>query len=62
MKNIFETKEESTSRESVYFWMNKYISLLEKYNELLLKEAEDFDKEDDLTKSDLSHTSFKKSH
>ena len=40
MKKIFEAKEEDTSRESVYYWMNKYIALLEKYNELLLKESE----------------------
>ena len=41
MKNVFEVKEENTNRETVYYWMNKYISLLEKYNELLLKEAEE---------------------
>lgn len=29
--------DESDSSESVYYWMNKYIGLLEKYNELLVK-------------------------
>jgi len=28
-------KESSAEANSVYFWMNKYIQLLEKYNELL---------------------------
>lgn len=39
MKRIFDPKEEPASRENVYYWMNKYISLLEKYNELLLQLA-----------------------
>ena len=37
MKRLMETREEAENSESVYFWMNKYIALLEKYNELLLK-------------------------
>jgi hypothetical protein len=39
MKKIFEAKEEETNRETVYYWMNKYIALLEKYNELLLNDS-----------------------
>ena len=39
MKKIFEAKEDDTNRETVYYWNNKYIALLEKYNELLLKES-----------------------
>ncbi len=39
MKRIVESKEEVISRENVYYWMNKYISLLEKYNELLLEQS-----------------------
>ena len=54
MKNIFEVKEENTNRETVYYWMNKYISLLEKYNELLLKEAEE--------KSDFDQSDFSPNH
>ena len=50
MKKIFEAKEEETSRESVYYWMNKYIALLEKYNELLLRESELNEKMNDFSK------------
>ena len=39
MKRIVESKEEVIGRENVYFWMNKYISLLEKYNELLVQQS-----------------------
>lgn len=39
MKRIVESKEEVIGRENVYFWMNKYIALLEKYNELLLQQS-----------------------
>ena len=39
MKRIFDPKDETASRENVYYWMNKYITLLEKYNELLLQLA-----------------------
>jgi len=39
MKKLVETRDEVENAESVYFWMNKYIALLEKYNELLLKSA-----------------------
>jgi len=39
MKRNFDPKEEAVNRESVYYWMNKYITLLEKYNELLLQLA-----------------------
>jgi|GEM_PF-5835214 len=39
MKRIYDAKEETVNRESVYYWMNKYISLLERYNELLLQLA-----------------------
>jgi transcriptional regulator with XRE-family HTH domain len=45
MKRLMESKEEVENSESVYFWMNKYISLLEKYNELLLKASRKESKE-----------------
>lgn len=40
-RHIFETenpsilKEVAAENNSVYFWMNKYVALLEKYNEVL---------------------------
>jgi DNA-binding XRE family transcriptional regulator len=40
-RHIFETENSSILKEiaaennSVYFWMNKYVALLEKYNEVL---------------------------
>ena len=40
MKRLMETREEAENTESVYFWMNKYIALLEKYNELLLRSSD----------------------
>ncbi|WP_423149290.1 hypothetical protein [Rubrolithibacter danxiaensis] len=47
MKHLFDIKEEAVNRD-IYYWMNKYISLLEKYNELLLqqslKEEDEFEK------------------
>jgi transcriptional regulator with XRE-family HTH domain len=50
MKRLMETREEAENSETVYFWMNKYIALLEKYNELLLsstvKDANDEHKND----------------
>ena len=36
----------STDSNSVYFWMNKYIHLLEKYNSLLSVEEEEANAED----------------
>ena len=36
-KSINVAIDEANSSESVYYWMNKYIGLLEKYNELLVK-------------------------
>lgn len=37
MKRLVETRDEVENSESVYYWMNKYITLLERYNELLIK-------------------------
>ena len=37
MKQPFESRDEALNRENVYYWMNKYITLLEKYNDLLLQ-------------------------
>ncbi|HEY1007826.1 MAG TPA: helix-turn-helix transcriptional regulator [Sphingobacteriaceae bacterium] len=42
MKRLIDSPMEESAPgqgESVYFWMNKYIALLEKYNELLRKQA-----------------------
>ena len=42
MKRLIDTPMEDSSPaqgENVYFWMNKYITLLEKYNELLRKQT-----------------------
>jgi hypothetical protein len=51
MKQNFDSKEEALNRDNVYYWMNKYISLLEKYNELLVqqsfKEAGESDKNEE---------------
>lgn len=42
MERLVDTvdEEESTYPNSVHFWMTKYISLLEKYNELLAQETQ----------------------
>lgn len=40
---------------SVYFWMNKYISLLEKYNEILIINAEEFHLKEVQLKSTFHH-------
>ena len=53
MKRIFDSKEEAVNRESVYYWMNKYISLLEKYNELLLQLAAKDGLREDIAKRDF---------
>ncbi len=39
-KSLSIAIDDNNASESVYYWMNKYIALLEKYNELLVKASQ----------------------